>query len=57
MNKRRSNAQIAMKNDLKSRGVSFDAYTAKGMMGSGTKGQALAFNAGLAEFCQTGDCS
>jgi hypothetical protein len=57
MNRRRRSTQIAMKNDLKSRGVSFDAYTAKGMMGNGIKGQSLQFNAGLSEFCQTGDCS
>jgi hypothetical protein len=47
MNRRRRSAQIAMKDDLKTRGVSFDAYTAKGMMGKGTKGQPLAFTAGL----------
>ena len=27
------------------------------MMGKGTKGTALAFNAGLKDFCQAGDCS
>jgi len=32
-----------MKDDLKSRGVHFDAYSAKKMMGSGSKSQALGF--------------